>query len=246
LSADGTQPNLLLIAAREPKPGATKTRLGAAIGAERAARLYQAFLTDLAARFTPGLGTDLGCDLGWAFTPPECDFRQVLAMLDCPPPDDVRFVPQSGGDWGERQANLLRWGHDHGYERTVLIASDSPHLPRSTITNAFAALGDHNLVIGRVWDGGYYLIGVSGFHDVLSGVPMSTARAADAVAARAQRLGLRVTEVPPTFDIDEAADLDLLQDALVPDGAPAPATWLALQELGLAHRSPCPSEHHRS
>ncbi|MCA1599346.1 MAG: hypothetical protein LC769_10115, partial [Chloroflexi bacterium] len=40
-----------MIVARYPKPGAVKTRLGAAIGHERAAELYRAFLTDLSARF---------------------------------------------------------------------------------------------------------------------------------------------------------------------------------------------------
>jgi glycosyltransferase A (GT-A) superfamily protein (DUF2064 family) len=241
VSAGRNKSNLLLIAAREPKPGVTKTRLGAAIGAERAAHLYQAFLTDLAMRFTPRPETDVSFDLGWAFTPPECDFRQVLTTLGCPPPDHVRFIPQVGRGWDARQANLLRWGHDQGYERTVLIASDSPHLPRSITADAFAVLCDHDVVIGRVRDGGYYLIGLSGFQDVLSGVPMSTAHAADALAARAQCFGLRVTEVSPTFDIDEVDDLELLRDALAPVGAAAPATWMALRELGLTRRSPGPA-----
>ena len=242
MNAGPGRQNLLLIAARDPVPGETKTRLGAAIGAERAALLYRAFLTDLAARFTPAPGSDPGFDLGWAFTPPECDFRHVLATLGWPPPAPVRLIPQVGHDWGERQANLLRWGHDHGYARTVLTASDSPHLPWSTTADAFAALVDHDVVIGRVHDGGYYVIGLSGFHDVLSGVPMSTASAADALAARAQELGLQLAELPPTFDVDEAADLDLLQEALAPDGAAASATWVALQELSLAHRSPGSAE----
>jgi glycosyltransferase A (GT-A) superfamily protein (DUF2064 family) len=156
----------------------------------------------------------------------------------------VRLIPQVRHGWGERQANLLRWGRDHGYARTVLTASDSPHLPLSTAADAFAVLVNHDVVIGRVHDGGYYLIGLRGFHDVLSSVPMSTASAADALAARAQELGLQLAELPPTFDVDEAADLALLQEALGPEGTAAPATWQALQELGLAHRSPDPAEHH--
>jgi glycosyltransferase A (GT-A) superfamily protein (DUF2064 family) len=54
----------LLIAAREPVPGTTKTRLGAAIGMARAATLYAAFLVDLAARFTPVPDVDWGFDVG--------------------------------------------------------------------------------------------------------------------------------------------------------------------------------------
>jgi glycosyltransferase A (GT-A) superfamily protein (DUF2064 family) len=155
-------------------------------------------------------------------------------------------VPQVGGDWGERQANLLRWGHNHGYARTALTASDSPHLPQSTAADAFTALVDHDIVFGRVHDGGYYLIGLRGFHDVLSGVPMSTRRAADALCARAHDLGLHIAELPPTFDVDEAEDLELLQDVLAPYGAAAPATWAALQDLALVRRSPSPARHDRS
>ena len=174
MNADRNGHNLFLIAARNPVPGETKTRLGTAIGMERAALLYRTFLTDLAARFTPAPGTDPGFDLGWAFTPPACDFEHVLADLGWPQPGHVHFVPQVGQDWGARQANLLRWGHDHGYARTALTASDSPHLPRSTAAVACTALVDHDMVFGRVHDGGYYLIGLRGFHDVLSSVPMST------------------------------------------------------------------------
>jgi len=200
---------------------------------ERAAQLYQAFLRDLAARFTPRPGETVGYDFGWAYTPAEIDFACTLRGLGCPLPPRVRFVPQEGQTWGERQANLLRWGQDHGYQRTVLLASDSPHLPRLIADRAFAALADHDLVLGPVHDGGYYLIGLRGYHDVLSGVPMSTPRVASAGLARAAALGLRVAELPPTFDVDEAPDLEVLVAALAPDGAAAPATRAALRDLGL-------------
>jgi rSAM/selenodomain-associated transferase 1 len=222
--------DLFLILARAPVAGRTKTRLGATIGMERAARLYRAFLADLAARFAP----TARYDLGWAFTPADTDFAAVLAGLGCPPPAAVRFVPQHGDDLGQRQANLLRWGRDHGYARTVLIASDSPQLPAALPEAAFAALAGHDLVLGRVLDGGYYLIGLAGSHEaVLAGVPMGTTRAADALLARAAALGLRAAELPPTFDVDVAADLALLREALAPLGGNAPATWAALRSLGL-------------
>ena len=229
--------DLLMVAVREPTAGFTKTRLGAAIGMARAAALYRAFLADLACRLTPsrtGDGDGRPYDLAWAYTPAGCAFAAVLAGLDPPAPEGpVRFVAQAGEGWGARQANLLRWGHDAGYARTVLVASDSPHLPRGTVLAAHAALREHDIALGRVLDGGYYLIGVRGDQDVLTGVPMSTADAADAVCARAGALGLRVAEMPTLFDVDEAADLDHLRAALAPDGAPAPATWRALAALGL-------------
>ena len=228
--------NLLLVAVREPVPGFTKTRLGQAIGMERAAALYRAFLRDLAARLTPpSLVDDPPYDLGWAYTPAECDFTAVLAEVATPLPDGQRFrlVPQHGPDWGVRQANLLRWGDEAGYQRTVLTASDSPQMALAVVLDAFTKLERQDVVLGRVTDGGYYLIGVGGPHDVLSGVVMSTASAADGVLQRATELGLRVAEVEPTFDVDVAEDLEQLRTLCTNDPAAAPATAEALRRLGV-------------
>lgn len=230
---------LLLIAAKEPAPGMVKTRLGATIGMAPAAALYAAFLVDLAARFTPAQDEDWGFDVGWAFTAAEVDFPSVLRRIGCdPPPPAVRFVAQHGDGWDVRQANILAWGHEQGYEWTVLVGSDSPQLPFTIVGDAFASLVDHDVAMGRTLDGGYYLIGMRGFHDVLSGVPMSTVSAADALAARCRDLGLRLAELPVTFDIDEERDLDHLRRALAPDGDSAPATWAALRQLGLSEPAP--------
>jgi len=96
-----------------------------------------------------------------------------------------------------------------------------------------ALLVTHDVVLGRTYDGGYYLIGVRGDHDVLTGIPMSTTSAADALAARVLSDGLTLAETPTTFDIDEEPDLNHLRAALAPNGAAAPATWAALKRLGL-------------
>jgi len=113
------------------------------------------------------------------------------------------------------------------------MASDSPQLPPDLPLTAFAALRDHDVALGRVHDGGYYLIGLRAFHDVLSGVPMSTESAAGALAQRALALNLSLAELPETFDIDVVNDLSLLAAALAPHGADCPATWAALRKLGL-------------
>lgn len=220
---------VLMIAARAPVAGEVKTRLGRSIGMVRAVELYCGFLRDLGARLT---ASDAPYDLAWTFSPPECDFRSILSGLDIPVDDRARFVPQCGVDWGERQTNLLRWAARE-YGRLVLMASDSPQLSDAAIMEAFDALETHDAVLGRTLDGGYYLIGMRGFHDLLSGVPMSTSSAADAVGERAAALGLCLAELPVTFDVDEVSDLDLLIDALTRDEALAPATLAALRALRL-------------
>ena len=225
--------HLLMIAAREPVPGYTKTRLGRAIGMDAAAALYRAFLADLVDRFTPAAAAG-AFDLAWAFTPAACDFAEVLAGISplvATRDGSVRFVAQEGDGWDIRQRNLLEWGHLQGYDRVILTASDSPQMAVATVQAAFAALATHDVALGRVHDGGYYLVGLRGFHDVLTGVPMSTVTAADALRARAAAMNLRVAELPPTFDIDEAADLDLLRAALAREPCLAPATSAALEAL---------------
>lgn len=239
MTEDRSRSNLLIIAARQPLPGFTKTRLGRAIGMEQAAALYRAFLTDLANRFIPAAAAGR-FDLAWAFTPAGCDFSAVLADLTplaarCD--GAVRYVAQEGDGWDVRQQRLLVWGHNAGYDRVVLTASDSPQMTVATVEHAFASLASHDVVLGRVHDGGYFLVGLRGLHDILTGVPMSTATAADAVCTRARAQGLTLAELPATFDIDEVADLDLLQAALDRDPMLAPATWSELRRILFATSS---------
>ena len=227
-------PNLLIVVARAPDTGTTKTRLGATIGADRACALYRAFLADVAHRFTPQLGMDPGYDFAWGYTPAEADFRGTIAAVSGRPNDDTTiFVTQVGDTLNDRLTKLFRWGFDRGHQRVAIMASDSPQLPLRAATEAFSSLGRNDVTIGRVADGGYYLVGLSRFSDLLIDLPMSTSGAADAVAGRAHLLALRFGEITPSFDVDEASDLRLLYAALAPDGAAAPATWTALHRLGL-------------
>jgi uncharacterized protein len=234
LSPRGSE-NLLMIAARAPHAGATKTRLGRSIGMDRAARLYAAFLTDLAERFTPPENSGKLYDLAWTHSPPDLDFRLELRAATGDAPAHLHYIPQiPDEDWGRRQSALLAWGDAHGYRRTVLIASDSPQLEVSTVEAAFEALTTHDVVIGRVHDGGYFLVGQRGFREILADVPMSTASAAEGVLDQARRQGLSAAEVPSTFDIDVEDDLAFLRSHLAAcDGSAAPATWEALRKLGL-------------
>jgi glycosyltransferase A (GT-A) superfamily protein (DUF2064 family) len=228
--------SLLMIAARSPIAGETKTRLGHAIGMQSAADLYRAFLRDIADRFdSEEWARGRAYDLAWTHSPPERNFASDLAgATGRRSPASTLFVPQDGLDWGTRQTNLLRWAAAQGYAQTVLMASDSPQLETTVIDQAFACLDAHDVVLGRVRDGGYYLVGMVGFHDVLSGVPMSTISAADGVVEAALARGLSVGETDPTFDVDVVNDVVYLVDLLRENPERCPATHAALVELGLA------------
>jgi uncharacterized protein len=215
----------MYIAAKAPRAELTKTRLGRAIGHDAAVELYKAFLADLAARFA-----EAPFALGYYVTPP--DAWEEIAPLIHRGRRALRVSIQGEGDWTERQRQLFREGAARGEEKMVLIASDSPQLTLKIVEEAFRVLDRHDLVFGPTYDGGYYLIGMRGFHDVLSGIPMSTGTVLDDVAGRAERIGLSVGWVETTFDVDEVEDLAHLR-GLVATRADLAATRLAMETLGL-------------
>ena len=221
----------LYIAAKAPRPGLAKTRLGRHLGHQAAVRLYRAFLRDLSVRFV-SLPQDLGCTLGWYVTPPDAwpELAPLVAILDGAQPPTI--LAQGEGDWTTRQEALFAGAEGRGEGRTILIASDSPQLTVSRIASAFRQLEHHDLVLGPVTDGGYYLLGMRGWHDVLRGIPMSTRTVTSEITARAAQQGLSVSWTAPTFDIDEVADLAQLC-RLVATRSDLSATRIALHELGL-------------
>jgi rSAM/selenodomain-associated transferase 1 len=221
-----------LVITRAPIPGFAKTRLGAAIGMEKAAQLHTAFLTDIASKFFDSKVLPETIDRGWAFTPETYEFPGLIGQLGAARPvAEMIFVEQVGSGLGERLTNCFSWAHEQGYQATVIMASDSPQLDPAIIVEAFSVLKTHDLVIGRVLDGGYYLVGQRGFSDVLSHVPMSTASAADALVETATGRGLTVGELPHDLDVDVEEDLWSLFHRLQPDGKDAPATFAAIRKL---------------
>ncbi len=81
----------LVVMARYPQVGTTKTRLARTIGVEEAVRLYRAFLTDLAHKFA-----GQACDLHWAYTPAEVDYLSFIATLAPSLIEHMHAFPQQG------------------------------------------------------------------------------------------------------------------------------------------------------
>jgi rSAM/selenodomain-associated transferase 1 len=229
----------LFIVARLPLVGQTKTRLGQAIGHEAATRLYQAFLADLGERFTRAAGRD-GYDLFWFYAAP--DEASEAAFAACVPAGGG-LIRQESGDFGARLWQGFEALRGRGYERVVVLGSDSPHVPAAWVAQAFAALETDDVVIGPAHDGGYYLLGQRGAPaDLFRGITMSTPTVYAETLARAEAAALSVALAPSTFDIDEIDDLARLREAL--QAAPsseadcAPATQAALSGLSVYQTDP--------
>lgn len=210
----------VVVLAKHPIPGAVKTRLAAAIGAEPACRLYRAFILDLAGRLA-----DSALPVTWAFWPPDAPFAALVAPAPC--------LPQVAGDLGARLDAAMRACFAQRRVPVIALGADAPQLEIERLHEAAAALaGGADVVLGPALDGGYYLIalGAPDAH-VFSGIPWGTGGVLEATLARARERGLRVRLLPPTFDVDEVAGLTALR-ALVDAGAvDLPHTVTALREI---------------
>lgn len=211
----------MYIAVKAPRPGFVKTRLARELGTERATRLYTAFLRDLAVRFP---------DAGWFFTPDNA-WAEIAAVSAAPPHAIAK--PQGPGTWAERQDRLFASTCPSRDDPVVLVGSDSPQVGLAAVAQAFCELGRNDLVLGPGHDGGYWLVGMSTYHDLLAGVPMSTPRVLSAVLGDAARRGLSVALLEPDFDVDEVADLPALERAVA--AGDLPHTRVELAEISAAN-----------
>lgn len=210
----------LVVMARYPALGEVKTRLVAHYGATQATALYRAFLSDLDARFHQGPRR-----LVWAYHPATSPFAEIVH-------DGAYCLPQQGDDLAARMLACFRTLGGEGFSSVVMIGADAPHTRDAWIVEAEVRLEDVDVVLGPSADGGYFLVAMRKPHDIFSGVTMST----PSVLADTQHIiaaaGLRAHLLSPSFDVDEAADVERLRDELsAPDllgQLPATAAWFAL------------------
>jgi rSAM/selenodomain-associated transferase 1 len=195
----------LLVVAKRPAPGQTKTRLTPPLDPEQAAQLYECLLLDTLelARAVPEVERMI------AFAPQdEHDYFEQLAP-------GLKLIPQTGANLGERLDNALTYCLQHGFSRAVIMDSDSPTLPSAYVARAFEELEATDVVLGPCEDGGYYLIGLTRPQPrLLREVRMSTPHVARDTLALAEEQGLRVVLLPSWYDVDTRDELERLQHEL--------------------------------
>lgn len=187
--------NILIIFIRNPAFGKVKTRLARALGATEALRIYSILLdkTRLAA-------IDVKAERHLYYS----DF---VANNDEWPTALFQKKQQSAGNLGARMEAAFQDVFNAGADKAVIIGSDCPELSGAILEQAFAALDQHDFVIGPVFDGGYYLLGMrrmepSLFRDISWSTNTVRARTMDKIAT----LGKHTALLPMLRDIDEAED----------------------------------------
>lgn len=193
-------PDVLLVVAKRPEPGYTKTRLHGEFSPLEAAEIYRCLMMDtfrLVAQ-VPEVWPVI------TYTPDDARdyFRQMA-------PASFELLPQRGAHLGNRLPNALEhFLAQPGIRRAVIMNSDGPTLPVACLVEAFAALRTHDVVLGPDRDGGYYLIGMSHLHaGLFADISWSTDRVLDETLTNAMHLKLSVHVLPTWYDVDYAEDL---------------------------------------
>ncbi len=209
----------LVVMAKAPRPGEVKTRLAPSLSPKAVTALYCCLLDD-----TLALARSLG-DVEVAIMCPDTDVNQLARLAD----NQANVVAQKGEGLAAGLTSVFAHFAEGHQRRTIAFNSDSPHLPRSVLEDAFETLAAQDVVVGPTHDGGYYLVGAKASHPTLFAHDgMGTSSALERLLSRARALELSVGFAAPFYDIDVADDLTRLaaELRLAPARAPRTAQWL--------------------
>lgn len=205
----------VVVIAKSPEPGRSKTRLTPPCEPEQAARLAEASLRDTLA----------------VVAATRCRER-VLALAGPPGdwlPEAFTVIGQGEGSLDRRLAHVFSRFSDP----TLLIGMDTPQIAPWLLEEAIASLGapGTDAVLGHAEDGGYWAIGLRRPDPrAFLGVPMSVADTGARQEAALRGLGLRVGLLPTLRDVDLIGDARAVA-AMSPAGGFARAVDAVEEEL---------------
>lgn len=181
----------LLVLAKAPVAGRSKTRLCPPCGPTEAAALAEAALVDTLSAVAATTAA-----------------RRVLVLdgaVGAWLPTSFEVIPQRGSGLDQRLAAAF----DDVGQPGLLIGMDTPQVTPELLGACLADLdGDHlDAVLGPAADGGFWAVGLrTPCPSAFLGVPMSTSATGAAQRARLVSCGLRVGMLPMLRDVDVIDD----------------------------------------
>ena len=228
----GREAPVVLVVAKAPVPGGSKTRLASVIGAGEAAALARAMLLD----------TLEGCRAEVGMVGILCAGLEEVGVLAELAGPGAPIVLQDG----KGLSDALRTGVLHSLEVgdvAVLVSSDIPGIPAGALHRTVSLLGEGaDVVLGPCYDGGYWLIALREHHPRLfDDIPWSTEGVLEATLAQCRELSLDARLLEPWCDIDTVADVRSVSEKIetLPGRRTAEAVARLLAELDV-NASPAP------
>lgn len=201
----------IVVFARAPVPGATKTRLIPLLGAERAATLQQMLIERA---LTTAREAAVGPVELWC-APSALD----PLWTACTQRHGIDAVSQCDGDLGARMQHAAAAALA-ATSRVIIIGTDCPALTADDLRHAAAMLdAHHDAVLIPAEDGGYVLLGLKWWNPRLfTNIAWGTDQVLATTRARLAQLQWRWHELPPSWDVDRPPDFARLRaSGLMPD-----------------------------
>ena len=199
-----THDNALILFARDPILGKVKTRLSSLLEEDVILKLYTCFLQDSLYNIRQVENVDRFVGVA-----PSNESGFFTGMLG----SDIRLFVQEGENLGDKMLGAIQGRFTEGYERVVIIGSDSPSLPASYINKAMSS--DKDMVLGPSTDGGYYLIGMRGkVVEVFKDVTWGTETVLQETCEHLVQNGASLDLLPVWYDVDTPEDLKFFKTHL--------------------------------
>ncbi len=165
---------------------------------------------------------------------PESDANELAYLIG----KEASVVEQKGEGLAAGLTSVFAHFAEGHQGRIIVFNSDSPHLPRSVLEDAFETLAARDVVVGPTHDGSYYLVGAkASYPTFFAHDGMGTSSPLERLLWRTRALELSVAFAAPFHDIDVADDMTCLaaELRLAPSRAPRTARWLEESERAAAH-----------
>src|SRR5579872_95200 len=194
----------VIVFAREPIAGRTKTRLIPAVGKDNAAALADAFNRDTLAkakRLAPAELVIAGSAPGGA--------KRSRYFKNLSQEFDAWVVEQGSGHLGARMAGAMRPFTNAG--GALLMGTDTASLPQRLLTKSADLFERHPLVIAPTLDGGYYLVAMRGkLPDIFKPMGWGGSDVLAKTLARLREMEEPYCLAPWWYDVDRPIDLQFL------------------------------------
>ena len=191
--------NALIIFTRIPIAGKTKTRLQTKLLPEECADIHQCFLKDIYIKMKELKHNDIDIIISYN---PDGDLNILKEIFY----DEKLYIKQAVNTPNENDKiyNSMKEVFSLGYKKSILIGTDIPEISKENIIDSFNLLNDNDFVFGPSYDGGYYLVGMKEYNDVIVKTNSGTL---NNILNAIENINLKYSIIEKRYDIDEYDDL---------------------------------------
>ena len=198
--------NALIIFTRIPIAGKTKTRLQTKLSPEECAEIHKCFLKDIYKKMIDLKSHDIDIIISYN---PEGDLNILKEIFY----NEDLYIKQGINNINENEKiyNSMKEVFSLGYKKCILIGTDIPEISKENIIDSFDLLDNNDFVFGPSYDGGYYLVGMNEYNDIIVNVNSGTL---DNIVNAIKNVNLKYSLIENRYDIDEYDDLLSLNERI--------------------------------